>query len=129
MAAPSSYPWVIYDSIITIGVESTPTIVFNSNPYTCVLISVLLCNTSANDIFVNFYTNRGDVGNGFVKYNYLISQNTNQDILNTTTINGLPMSSSSESIVRIGDILYAYSDSFSNTFDCMISYAQLLESS
>ncbi len=113
---------------LTAGIDSTPTIVFGSDSFTSVLVSANVCNTSLNDISVFFYILRVDVGNAFFKYNHFISQNTSQDILNLTTIRSLPAPSPSELILQSGDILYAYSDSVSNTFDCLISYAELLES-
>lgn len=113
---------------LTAGIDSTPTIVFGSDLSTCVLGSIFACNTSLTDISVYFYILRVDVGNAFFKFNHFISQNTNQDLLNLTTIRGIPAASDSELILQSGDLLYAYSDSVSSTFDCLISYAELLES-
>lgn len=128
MAVPSSFPWVNYKMTPTANVDSTPTIVFGSDTYTCILNNINVCNTSINDISVYFYILRIDVGPGFFKFNHLISKNTSQDLLNITTIGALPTSSSSGLTLVSGDILFAYSNAVHNTFDCQISYAELLES-
>ena len=128
MTVPSSYPWVNYNMTLTANIDSSPVIVFGSDTHSCVLNNINVCNTSPNDISVFFYVLRLDVGNAFFKFNHFISQNTSQDLLNLTTVNGLPAPSSSELTLQSGDILYAYSNSAINTFDCLISFSELLES-
>jgi len=128
MTNPSSFPWVNYKMFPTAGVESTPIPVFGSDSSTCVLSSINVCNTSLTDIYVYFYILRVDVGNFFFKYNHLINQNTSQDILNVTTLNGFGVPYTSELTLESGDLLYAYTDSSSSTCDISISYSELLES-
>jgi hypothetical protein len=128
MTVPSSFPWVNYKMTLTANVNSTPTIVFGSDTHTCVLNNINVCNTSSNDILVYFYVLRIDVGNAFFKFSQFISKNTSQDLLNITTISGVPSPSTSELTLESGDILYGYSNALHNTFDCLISFAELLES-
>jgi hypothetical protein len=129
MTTPSSFPWVNYKSIYVSGVRSTPTIIIGTDTYVNIVKNINVCNTSKEDIFVNFYLLRVDQANSFSKFNHLINKNTSQDILNITTINGVPAPSSSELTIMPGDILYGYTDSFDHTFDGQISYCELLESS
>jgi hypothetical protein len=128
MTVPSSFPWVNYKMMPTANIDSTPTIVFVNETYTCVLNNMNVCNTSLNDISVYFYVLRIDVRNFFFKYNHFISKNTSQDLLNITTIGATPAPSTSELTLESGDILYGYSNAIHNKFDCLISYAELLES-
>lgn len=129
MTVPSSFPWVNYKMTLTANISSTPTIVFGSDTHTNILTNINVCNTSANDISLYFYILRVDVGTGFFRFNHFVSKNTAQDLLNITTISGVPAPSTSELTMESGDILFAYSNAVNNKFDCLISYAELLESS
>jgi hypothetical protein len=125
---PTSLPWVNFESAYVNGVESTPTIMVGTDQYVYVVVSINVCNTSLNDIFVNYYILRVDDGPSNFKYNHLVDANTSQDILNVTMINGVPTTYESIIILMPGDVLYGYSDAVGHKFDCQISYCVLLES-
>ena len=117
MATPTSYPRVSYERALIKGVDSTPKLLLGVDTSTWVMNNISVCNTSENDIRINFYTLEIDnPENNFFEYNVLIPVNTSKEFSYSKTF-------------LSGDIIYGYSDNNYNTFDCHISYVRLLETS
>ena len=115
---PFSYPWVNFLMTPTIGIESTPTLIFGSE-HNSVIDSIILCNTSQNDIYVDIYslTER----NLIAKNNYVFKKIF-------LPINGYFQFGKDSSLqMEAGDLFYANSDFSSNTFDCLVSHRALIE--
>jgi hypothetical protein len=128
MTTPASFPWVQFLITPTSSIDTTPTLIFGSTN-TCIIDSIWVCNTSPVDIYVTIYILRVDVGNFYFRNNHLITSQSSQDLLNTSIINGVPLYAPSTMILQSTDILHAYTENPGSTFDCSVSYRQLLEES
>jgi hypothetical protein len=117
LPSPYQYPWVNFGLEMTPNIDSTPTLVFGK-PNNSIVDTIVLCNTTEQDIFIDIKIlgERDDVPITVYRVNnYLIPKLGSAQILGESMI------------LQAGDLLYANSDFADNTFDCMISYRQLLE--
>jgi hypothetical protein len=116
LASPYQWPWVDYRLEITPQIGSTPQLVFGK-PVTCILDSIVLCNTTDQEMFIDMYVLRpGDTPITVYRVNNLLipKRSSIQVIEKPMTVEG-------------NDLFYAKSDYDNNLFDCMISNRQLLE--
>lgn len=121
MASPYQWPWVDPVSVLTTGIDSTPTIIYGDQ-VASFIDSVHLCNTTDQDIYVDIKIlaeREGD--DGFV---------TKEPHLRRRMF--IPKFGSIEVVERpktmqSGDLMYANSDFSGNFFDSHISARRLLE--
>lgn len=119
LPSPYQYPWVNFNLAPTSAIDSTPALVFGSDN-NCIIDSIFVCNTTEQEIFIDItiLSERiidEPVTTYFVK-NYLLQKSASAELVKESVIN-----------LQAGDLMYAKSDFSNNTFDCMISYRQLLE--
>lgn len=119
MPSPYQYPWVNFNLAPTSTIDSTPSLVFGSDN-NCIIDSIFVCNTTEQEIFIDItiLSERiidQPVTTYFVK-NYLVPKSGSAELIKESVLN-----------LQAGDLMYAKSDFANNTFDCMISYRQLLE--
>jgi len=125
---PTSYPWVNFLSYNTSSIMEDPTLIVGSTN-TYIVDSIWICNTSTNDIFITIYKLVIDVGNFYFRNNHLVSSQSSQDVLNTSIVNNIPLYAPSTMILLSTELLHAYTNTPDSTFDCTVSYRQLLEES
>ncbi len=116
---PSSYPWVNFKLYPTSSVDSSPVLVFGTE--NAVMIdSLRLTNTSANPLLADVFILRevGSTGQNF----YIAKQ------FSLPAASALELLDGSVLYLESGDTLWGNSDFSGNTYDCLISYRQLLES-
>lgn len=115
----ATFPFVNFKMLPTANINSTPTIIFGNDQYTCVLDGIILASVTNNVILVTLYVAR-EVTIG-TETDFILA---NQISLNPSErINVLSDSFTLES----GDLLYAYSDFSGNIFNSFISYRELTE--
>ena len=117
MSSPYQYPWVGFQLEINSAIDSTEQIIFGKETAS-IVDTILVCNTTNQEIFVNMWilAERNSLPvTGYLCTKTPIAANQSLEILHK------PKNFQS------GDILYAQSDYTGNTFDCFISYRQLLE--
>jgi len=121
LGSPYQYPWVNFNSSPTTAVDSTPLILFGA-ANNSIVDSIFVCNTSGREIFVNLYllTERDPPTaiNTFIEFNLQILKDQKIELIKGSVLN-----------MQAGDLMYGYSDFSGNTFDCIVSYRQLLEES
>lgn len=102
-------------------INSTKTLVFGNDLYTCILDGLLLSNLTNNSIQITLWLSREtDIGvetELILMNQVLIPENGKIDVLE-----GLSLT------LEVGDLLYAASDFSSNIFNIFISYRELQES-
>lgn len=121
MPSPYQWPWVEPISVSTVGIDSTPLIVFGEQ-VTCFIDSVHLCNTTDQDIYVDIYllTER-EVDDEFIVKSPFLKRKLFIPNFGSVGIFDLPPT------MQSGDLMYANSDFSGNRFDCVISARKLLE--
>ncbi len=124
MPSPYQYPWVKFGSITVANIDSSEQLLYTAVNAT-IFDSIIVTNTTKQEIFIDFsmLTERlidGEPVNQkpFVARNRLIEKYQSLELLPATQ---------SILILEAGDFVYANSDFSNNTFDCIISYRQLLE--
>jgi hypothetical protein len=110
---------------MTVNIDSTPLLIFGEQS-TCIIDSIILCNMTDQDIFIDlkFLIDDPDNPEGVFIKNYLIPRFTTVDLMAY-----LRNENSSDSIMYPsgGDLIYANSDSSNNRFNCFVFYRALLE--
>lgn len=116
MPSPYQFPWVNHKLEMTPQIGSTPQVVF-AKAVVSILDSIVLCNTTDQEMFVDIYILRpGDPPITCYRSNkLLIPKRSSIQVLEK------PM------IIEANDLMYAQSDYSNHLFDCMISNEQLLE--
>lgn len=126
MPSPYQYPWVNFGSVLVQSINSTELLLYTA-PAVTIFDSILVTNTTNQDIFIDFRilgertSPDGDVPvvqKPFLAKSRLVEKNSSIELLPTTQ---------SIVILEAGDFAYVNSDFSGNTFDCIISYRQLLE--
>jgi hypothetical protein len=118
LATPTQYPWIVPFNVPSQGVDSTPLLVCGAS-ITTFVDSIYVCNTTSNDIFVNFYTlcERSMVVTTTYRVNkFIVPRFASAEILTESCLT-----------LQTGDLLYGFSDYSGNLFDCTVSGRQLLE--
>lgn len=128
LTTPTSYPWVNFLPQNTSSIMNDPELIFGS-VNTCIIDSIWICNTSTKDIFITIYKLVIDVGNFYFRNNHLVNSQSSQDVLNTSIINSVPVYAPSTMILQSTELLHAYTTTAASTFDCVVSYRQLLQES
>ena len=102
-------------------INSTKTLVFGNDLYTCILDGLLLSNLTNNSIRITLWLSREtDIGvdTEFILMNQVtLPENGQVDVLENISLT-----------LESGDLLYAASDFSSNSFNVFISYRALEES-
>ena len=128
MPSPYQYPWVNFGSVLIQNVDSTELLLYTA-PAATIIDSIIITNLTEKDIFIDFkilgerIPPLGDspvAQKPFLAKRRLVEKSSGIEILPTPQ---------SIVILEAGDFVYANSDSSRNTFDCIISYRQLLETS
>lgn len=117
MPSPYQYPWVNFDLEPTANIGSTPELIFGKT-HTSILDSIVLCNNTDQDIFVDIQLlcERNEIAIPVNRYrNVLITKFGTVQLLEESMI------------MRAGDLMYANSDFQDHRFDSMISFRELLE--
>jgi hypothetical protein len=127
MASPTSFPWVNFRGEPISSISTTPTLIIGS-VNTCIFDSIWICNTSNQDITITSYTLVIDQYPPiYFRNSHPITNNSSQDILNTSIVNGIPLYAPSTIILNPTDLFYIYSNESGTTFDCTFSGRKLLE--
>lgn len=128
MASPYQYPWVEFGSVLVQNIDSTELLLYTA-PAATIVDSVILTNTTKNDIFIDFKIlgerTLPSGGSPIAQKPYIANK---REIKANSSIELLP-TPQSNIILQAGDFAYANSDFSGNRFDCVISYRQLLETS
>lgn len=128
MASPYQYPWVNFCSPMRETIDSTELLLYTA-PAVTIFDSILVTNKTEQDIFVDFrilgeriHPDSDDpvTEKPYVAYKRLVTKHGSVELL---------PSSQSMVILEAGDFAYANSDFSGNTFSCIISGRQLLETS
>jgi len=126
LASPYQYPWVAFRSVLRQSVGSTELLLYTA-PAATIFDSIIVTNTTNQDIFVDFRilgertppdSDDPVTEKPFIAYKRLV-----------TAYNSIEILPSPQSIITLeaGDFAYANSDYSGNTFSCIISGRQLLE--
>jgi len=104
----------------TLKVGSSPTIIFGSDLYTCLIDGIVLANLTTNAIFVTVYVSR-EITTGtdtkFIFANHVSIQASDRvDLLLNCALT-----------LQAGDLLYAFSNYSYNTFNSFVSYRELVQ--
>jgi hypothetical protein len=116
---PSAYPWVNFKLAVTIGIDSTPVLVFGLQQ-SAMIDSIRLTNTCGNPLLADVYILReveGVATSSFIAYRFSLQAASALELLDGSVL-----------YPEAGDTLWANSDFSGNRFDSLISYRQLLES-
>jgi hypothetical protein len=116
---PTSYPWVNFKLYPTSAVDSSPVLVFGTEQ-SVMIDSMRLTNTSANPLLADVFILREISSTGQIFY---IARQ-----FSLAAASALELLDSSVLYLESGDTLWGNSDFSGNTYDCLISYRQLLES-
>jgi len=127
LPSPTSYPWVNFLSTPRPNINSTPVSIFGDNylgsAHACIIVSILVCNTTNRDIFVYVRTLTERLIDSvltaqetFKFYKKLLPALKTVELLDGAGFH-----------MEQGDLLYAYSDQFNNSFDSTVSYRELRE--
>jgi hypothetical protein len=126
LASPYQYPWVAFRSFLRQSIDSTEYL-FYTAPVVTIFDSIIVTNTTNQEIFVDFtilgeriQPNIDDpqVEKPWLAYKRLVDKNQSIELLPT---------SQSMVILEAGDFAYCNSDFSGNTFSCIVSGRQLLE--
>lgn len=115
---PFSLPWVNFLMAPATSIDSTPTLVFGST-HDCIIDSVFVCNTSDQEIFADLYTltERNLVAtSNYIARKVTMPKYATEELIKSAVIN-----------MPAGDLLYINSDFSGNTFDCLVSYREIIE--
>lgn len=130
MGSPYQWPWVKFFSEPEPSIDSTPTIIC-SGIQTTIVDSIVACNRSDQDIFVDLFTlmerERNESLTPITNYRqnkFLIPKNGSAELLTPTHTD---QRVDSLLILQSGDLLYANSDYSGNLFDCLVVGRRLLE--
>lgn len=119
LSSPYQWPWVNFNLAPTADIDSTNTLIFGSQS-NCIVDSIFVCNTSPQDIYIDItiLAERviDDPTTTYIVKKYLLKKSEGVELIKESVIN-----------LQSGDTMYAKSDFADNTFDCMISYRELLE--
>lgn len=128
MASPYQYPWVNFCAPMRETIDSTE-ILFYKSPAVTLFDSILVTNLTNEDIFIDFRIlgerTRPDeddptVEKPWVAYKRLVPSSSSIELM---------PSPQSVLTLEAGDFAYLNSDSAGNTFSCIVSGRQLLETS
>ena len=116
---PTSYPWVNFKLYPTSAVDSSPVLVFGTE--NAVMIdSMRLTNTCGSPLLADVFILREISSTGQIFY---IARR-----FSLAAASALELLDGSVLYLESGDTLWGNSDFSGNTYDCLISYRQLLES-
>lgn len=124
MASPYQYPWVNFFSTPTASIDSTSTLIGGAIS-TSIIDSIYVCNTSDQDIFIDITIlaerNLTPITTYRIK-KFFLPKNESAELISPThnQVNSVL-------ILETGDTLFGNSDFSGNTFDCVVSGRQLLE--
>lgn len=116
---PSSYPWVNFKLYPTSSVDSSPVLVLGTEQ-SVMMDSIRLTNTCGSPLLADVYLLREveSVGQAFfIARQFSLQADSALELLDGSVL-----------YLEAGDTLWANSDFSGNTYDCLISYRQLLES-
>jgi hypothetical protein len=121
LASPYQWPWVDPISVLTVGVDSTPAIIYGQQ-ITSFIDSVHLCNTTDQDIYVDIkILGEREEDNVFVTKESYLARRLFIPKFGSIEVMGKPKT------MQSGDLMYANSDFSGNFFDSHISARVLLE--
>jgi len=116
---PTSYPWVNFKLAVTIGIDSTPVLMFGLQQ-SAMIDSIRLTNTCGNPLLADVYILReveGVATSSFIAYRFSLQAASALELLDGSVL-----------YPEAGDTIWGNSDFSGNRFDSLISYRQLLES-
>lgn len=121
MASPYQWPWVEPISVLTVGVDSTPAIIYGQQ-VTSWIDSVHLCNTTDQDIYIDIkILAEREEDEGFVTKEPYLARRLFIPKFGRIEVTEMPKT------MQSGDLMYANSDFSGNFFDSHISARLLLE--